>query len=174
MTDSGRRETPPDPFAIWRQAYEQAEKGWTQALEQVTGTDAFSQNLGQSLDSYLSFQKLMRDSMQTYLETMNLPTRNDIARLGELIVNLEGKIDDLDDRVDMLLDEVGALRRSGGERGRDDSAPARRSAAGRGRRAPAAASRASGAANARSSDRAAGAVDKGAADAGKAATGGEE
>jgi hypothetical protein len=49
--------------------------------------------------------------MQLYLESMNVPTRNDVARLGELIVNLENKIDALDDRVETLLDEVAALRR---------------------------------------------------------------
>jgi hypothetical protein len=68
--------------------------------------------------------------MQLYLESMNFPTRNDVARLGELIVNLENKIDDLDDRVDSLLDEVAALRSRGGQ----DAAKAADGARGRTRR----------------------------------------
>jgi polyhydroxyalkanoic acid synthase PhaR subunit len=116
MSEPPKRETPPDPFALWRQTYELAEEAWSKALGQVSGTDAFSASLGKSLDSYLGFQKLMRDNMQLYLESMNVPTRDDIARLGELIVNLENKIDDLDDRVDSLLEEVAGLRRGAGAR----------------------------------------------------------
>ena len=37
--------------------------------------------------------------MKSYLEGINLPTREDIARLGELIVALEEKVDQLDDRL---------------------------------------------------------------------------
>ena len=114
MTDAGKRDTPPqlpDPFAVWRQTYEQAEQAWTRALQQTTGSDAFAESLGRSLDSYLGFQKMLRENMQVYLESMNVPTRNDIARLGELIVNLEDKIDELDDRIDTLLGDVAALRR---------------------------------------------------------------
>ena len=37
--------------------------------------------------------------MRSYLEQINLPTREDIARLGELIVSLEEKVDQLDDRL---------------------------------------------------------------------------
>ena len=115
MTDAGKRDSSPpplpDPFAAWRQAYDAAEQAWTKALQQTTGTDTFAESLGRSLDSYLGFQKMMRENTQLYLESMNVPTRNDITRLGELIVNLENKIDDLDDRVDTLLTEVAALRR---------------------------------------------------------------
>ena len=37
--------------------------------------------------------------MRSYLEQINLPTREDIGRLGELIVSLEEKVDQLDDRL---------------------------------------------------------------------------
>jgi hypothetical protein len=40
--------------------------------------------------------------MRSYLEQINLPTREDIARLGELIVALEEKVDQLDDRLSAI------------------------------------------------------------------------
>lgn len=40
--------------------------------------------------------------MRTYLETMNVPTREDIARLGELVVGLEEKVDQVMDRLDTI------------------------------------------------------------------------
>ena len=134
MTDAGKRDTPPqlpDPFALWRQSYEQAEQAWTKALQQTTGSDAFGESLGRSLDSYLGFQKMLRENMQVYLESMNVPTRNDIARLGELIVNLENKIDELDDRIDTLVTNVASLRRerAAGPSGAGQAGGARKSEA---------------------------------------------
>ena len=135
MTESGKKDAPPpDPFALWRQTYETAEQAWSKVLEQTTTSDAFAASLGRSLDSYLGFQKLMRDNIQLYLESLNFPTRNDIARLGELIVDLENKIDDLDDRVDELLSEVESHRRAGGGDARGRAAgqtPARNESRGR-------------------------------------------
>jgi flagellar motility protein MotE (MotC chaperone) len=47
----------------------------------------------------LAAQKTIRENTRTFMEAMNLPTREDIARLGELITALEEKIDQLDDRL---------------------------------------------------------------------------
>ena len=53
----------------------------------------FSESSGRLLETMLAAQKSVRDNMRAYLETMNVPTREDIARLGELVVGLEEKID---------------------------------------------------------------------------------
>ena len=50
----------------------------------------------------LAFQKGARDAMNSQLATLNLPSRDDVARLGELILGLEEKVDQLDDRVAAL------------------------------------------------------------------------
>ena len=61
------------------------------------GSPEFSESSGKLLETMLAAQKLVRDNMRTYLETMNVPTREDIARLGELVVGLEEKIDQVAD-----------------------------------------------------------------------------
>ena len=75
----------------------------------------------------LAAQKSVRDNMRTYLETMNVPTREDIARLGELVVGLEEKSDQIADRIDDST--TSCARRSGsfrqrpaGRRGLDQGA----------------------------------------------------
>ena len=57
---------------------------------------------GKLLETMLAAQKAVRDNMRTYLETMNVPTREDIARLGELVIGLEEKIDQVIDRLDAI------------------------------------------------------------------------
>src|SRR5216684_5836715 len=88
-----------DPFELWRQIYETNERAWNAILERTVNNPAFAESTGKVLETFLSAQKTVRDNMRSYLEQINLPTREDIARLGELIVSLEEKVDQLDDRL---------------------------------------------------------------------------
>src|SRR5438067_956496 len=88
-----------DPFELWRQIYETNERAWNAVLERTVNNPAFAESSGKILETFLSAQKTVRDNMKSYLEGINLPTREDIARLGELIVSLEEKVDQLDDRL---------------------------------------------------------------------------
>lgn len=98
----------PDPFELWRQVYEANERAWNSALERAMATPAFAESQGKMLETMLQAQKTVRDHMRTYLETINVPTREDIARLGELVVSLEEKVDQVLDR----LDEIEAAQRT--------------------------------------------------------------
>ncbi len=91
-----------DPFESWRQLYDTNERAWSAALEQAMGSPEFGESSGKLLETMLAAQKSVRDNMRTYLETMNVPTREDIARLGELVIGLEEKIDQLADRFDAI------------------------------------------------------------------------
>src|SRR5438552_9983010 len=88
-----------DPFELWRQIYETNEKAWNAVLERTVNNPAFAESSGKILETFLAAQKTVRDNMKSYLEGINLPTREDIARLGELIVALKEKVDQLDDRL---------------------------------------------------------------------------
>ena len=95
-----------DPYEIWRQMYDANERAWTTALEQAMSSPEFGESSGKLLETMLAAQKSVRDNMRTYLETMNVPTREDIARLGELVVGLEEKIDQVADRLDAIEEAV--------------------------------------------------------------------
>jgi polyhydroxyalkanoic acid synthase PhaR subunit len=97
----------PDPMQFWRDFYQQSEAAWGKALEQSMDTEAYASMIGQTLEAYVSFQKALRDSMNRYLETMNLPSRDDFSRLAAQVVALEAKIDALDEKLDDLLDRSG-------------------------------------------------------------------
>jgi polyhydroxyalkanoic acid synthase PhaR subunit len=97
-----------DPFDTWRQLYDANERVWTSALEQAMGSPDFDESSGKMLETMLAAQKSVRDNMRTYLETMNVPTREDIARLGELVIGLEEKVDQVADRLDSIEAAVGA------------------------------------------------------------------
>ena len=96
-SQSSRR--PPDPFEVWRQIYETNERAWNAVLERTVNNPSFAESSGKILETFLAAQKTVRDNTRSYLEQINLPTREDIARLGELIVALEEKVDQVDDRL---------------------------------------------------------------------------
>src|SRR5919206_4197601 len=102
MTNSSSDRPPSDPFALWRQIYEANERAWSTALERAMSSPAFAETQGKVLETFLQAQRAVRDQMRSYLEAVNVPTREDIARLGELIVGLEEKVDQLDDRLGRL------------------------------------------------------------------------
>jgi len=106
MTKADESGRAADPFEIWRQMYDANERAWTAALEQAMGSQEFNESSGKMLETLLAAQKSVRDNMRTYLETINVPTREDIARLGELVVGLEEKIDQLVDRFDAIEEAV--------------------------------------------------------------------
>jgi hypothetical protein len=109
MTKPGEAGPTTDPFEVWRQLYETNERTWSAALEQAMGSPAFGESSGKLLETMLAAQKSVRDNMRTYLETMNVPTREYIARLGELVIGLEEKIDQVADRLDRIEDAVRAV-----------------------------------------------------------------
>jgi BMFP domain-containing protein YqiC len=98
-----------DPFETWRQLYDANERAWSDALGEAMGSTEFADSSGKLLESMLAAQKSVRDNMRTYLETMNVPTREDIARLGEIVIGLEEKIDQVTDRLDAIEDAIRAV-----------------------------------------------------------------
>lgn len=106
MTKDEAADGATDPFELWRQLYETNERAWSSALEEAMSGPGYDEASGKMLETMLAAQKSIRTNMRTYLETMNVPTREDIAGLGELVIGLEEKIDQLADRFDGIEEAV--------------------------------------------------------------------
>jgi polyhydroxyalkanoic acid synthase PhaR subunit len=115
MSDEPKEE--PDPFAFWRQWYEANQNAWGKGAADATGTAAFAEMQGKLLETFLAVQKQMRDMGRAQLEALDLPTRGDVARLGEIVLGLEEKIDQLGDRLDRIERPPAPARRAAGPRG---------------------------------------------------------
>ena len=102
MSERTQANDPKEVFAMWRQLYDANEKVWSKASGEFTDTPAFAQWQGRMLETFLGFQKAWKDSATAQLEAANIATRDDLVRLGELIVGLEEKVDQLVDRLDAV------------------------------------------------------------------------
>ena len=102
MTKTQEAGSSTDPFEVWREMYDASERAWSTALAEAMSSPEYDEASGKLLETMLAAQKSIRTNMRTYLETINVPTREDIARLGELVIGLEEKIDQLTDRFDAI------------------------------------------------------------------------
>ncbi|MGG0658654.1 polyhydroxyalkanoate biosynthesis repressor PhaR [Rummeliibacillus pycnus] len=89
-----------DPFKIWKDMYEKTESTWRGAIQDTLGTEQFAQGLGQVQNQYVQYQEMVNTFTESYLKQANIPSREEIAKVASLIINVDTKIDDMEDLID--------------------------------------------------------------------------
>jgi polyhydroxyalkanoic acid synthase PhaR subunit len=56
--------------------------------------------MGQVLEMNLLYKKLLNETTESYFDQVNIPTRNDLANISSLIINVEAKVDDLEELIE--------------------------------------------------------------------------
>ncbi|MBT2699137.1 polyhydroxyalkanoic acid synthase subunit PhaR [Bacillus sp. ISL-40] len=90
-------------YEMWKDLYSHSSK----LFDEKVSNDFPSQGMGQVLEMNLQLKKMIDESTVKYLEFMNVPTRNDIASISSLIVNVDAKVDDLEERLEEKFDNSG-------------------------------------------------------------------
>jgi hypothetical protein len=100
----------PDPLALWREWVSQSERQWNTFLNEMMGTDQFSQSMGRFMEIYLAMQKNMTESMGRYFTALNIPTRTDVLTLADRLAAIEDRLA----RIEGGLGRLGDPRREAG------------------------------------------------------------
>ena len=87
---------PTDPIPFFKQWYDATSETLSKVSRDSIGTDAFMQSASQFMESYTSFTMTFVRASEEYFSYLLLPTRSDIARVAQLVSNLEEKVDKLD------------------------------------------------------------------------------
>lgn len=107
---------PFDPFTMWKDMYEHTEKAWSDIIQDTLGKESFSEGLGQVQLSYLQYQEMMNNLTEMYFKQINIPTRDEIANVASLVINIENKIDAIEDQLDEngsdMTTEINQLKRT--------------------------------------------------------------
>lgn len=93
-----------DPLKMWKQLYDVNEKYWGKMMNDVVQKEEFSEWMGSVLDFNLYCKKVMNDQSKIFLEASNIASKEDIANVASLVINLEQKVDTIDDQ---LFDQSG-------------------------------------------------------------------
>lgn len=100
---------PADPFTFYKQWYDTISETWSKVVGDLIGTEEFTRASSKFLENYLNFVKSSRRINEEYFKNLQIPTLSDIARVAELIVLLEDKVDKIDDAVEDFSDNFGQL-----------------------------------------------------------------
>jgi polyhydroxyalkanoic acid synthase PhaR subunit len=109
---------PFEPFMIWKDMYEHTEKAWNDVIQDTLGKESFSEGLGQIQSSYLQYHEMFSNLTEAYFKQANIPTRDEVANVASLVINLEDKIDNIDDQFyensETVTKDINQLKRAVG------------------------------------------------------------
>ncbi|CAM3843743.1 hypothetical protein [Alicyclobacillus pomorum] len=91
-----------DPFSVWKSFYGEVEPKLSEAMQKWLESEEYAAFSGQLLSATLQVEQSILKNVEHMLQAYNIPTVKDFARLGELIVGVESKIDQLDERLARL------------------------------------------------------------------------
>ena len=83
-------------YEMWKDFYDKSSNVFDEKVKE----DFPSKGVGQMLEMNLMFKKMMNETTEKYFEQVNMPSRNDLASISGLIVNVDAKIDELEDLVE--------------------------------------------------------------------------
>lgn len=101
-----------NPMNTFKQFYDMNAESMESILQRWMASKSFATMLGGQLDSYLYFQEQFQKYVEKYLETMKIPSQNDLARIAGLIIAVESKVDEMSRQLECLKKEVVKNRKS--------------------------------------------------------------
>lgn len=97
-----------DPYKLWKKIYFSNEKVWTSAFRDFIKTDVFANSIDLILNTYLQYLRFYNDLTDRFTEESPLASKRDVARVAELVVSLETKVDNMELDVEEKLDSLDA------------------------------------------------------------------
>jgi hypothetical protein len=89
MTDQSK---PSDPGERFREFVTEWERGFDALANRFMGTDEFSRAMNQFQNMQLTLQKGFAEVMARQLAAVNLPSREDVLRVGEAVHELDMRV----------------------------------------------------------------------------------
>jgi polyhydroxyalkanoic acid synthase PhaR subunit len=117
---------PEDPLRPMREAYEQVVEGWSKAMEQMVASEEFASASGEFLKRYVAMQESLRTASRAAAESVHFPTTDDLARLAQLVINVERKVDEVSDAAHDVAERLAAVEARLEELARPKAPPRRR------------------------------------------------
>lgn len=105
----------PDPAETFQKVLTEWERGFDAMANKFMGTEEFSRAMNQIQDLQLSMQKRFNEAMAEQLSNFNIPSRDDILRLGENIHALDKRLA----KVETMLEKQRKKKNKGGKAGKD-------------------------------------------------------
>lgn len=90
-----------DPFQIWKSWYELLEQTMGKSLDEWVKTEEYSVWIGELQKWFFYSHDHYKKTVDQILTENNIPNKNDIATIAQLIIQLEEKLEKIDERIDL-------------------------------------------------------------------------
>ncbi|MGE0541471.1 MAG: poly(R)-hydroxyalkanoic acid synthase subunit PhaE [Dehalococcoidia bacterium] len=101
---------PPTPSEAWKRSMDRWLGAWATFLEESMNSPNFAATSGQTLNRMLDVQKPIRDqteeTMQRWLEAINVPSRSDFVRLARQLNDVNARLDAIADQIEGIQDAL--------------------------------------------------------------------
>lgn len=94
-----------DPFGMFQQWYDAMSKPWSRTVEENIASEQFLALAKPGLENYSYLIRTFRRASEAYFKALQLPTHSDIARVAEMIVGLEEKIDTMEEAIEQAKEQ---------------------------------------------------------------------
>jgi hypothetical protein len=93
-------ESSSDPGAAFRDLITQWERNFNAFANQIMGTESFTRAMQGAQKAQLTVQQAVSEAMSRHLESMNMPTREDVIRISEKMQEIDRRLA----RIETLLE----------------------------------------------------------------------
>ena len=95
-----------DPTDMWRNLINQWEKNVDDFANTMMGTDEFSKSANMATQFQLRMQSAFTEQMSKQLEAMNIPSKDDVARLGARLQNIDERMRRMEEAMMLLAKKL--------------------------------------------------------------------
>ncbi|MGV8118625.1 MAG: hypothetical protein AB2L14_02565 [Candidatus Xenobiia bacterium LiM19] len=99
-----------DPFAMSSKMVEQMEALFIERMKEMLGSPSFLSSISRNVESGLEGKKEFDSALKKHMESLNIPTRDDIAKILIYLQRIESKVADMEESVEDLSDELKAIK----------------------------------------------------------------
>jgi hypothetical protein len=93
----------------FRELLTEWERGFDSLANRFMGTDEFSRAMNQFQNMQLSMQKAFAEVMARNLANVNVPSRDDVLRLGEAVHEVDMRLARMEQRLDEVAQAAGVV-----------------------------------------------------------------
>ncbi len=92
-----------NPMAMWQDMAQKNQEAFTKFWQQMSGGPGMAQSMSSAGPAMNTYRAMLKQAAKAYLEAADMPTRDDVIRLGEQISVFSMKLDDMGEDLNQNL-----------------------------------------------------------------------
>ncbi len=88
-----------NPWNIWKQAFDHMEQNYSEGIQRYMHEETFAAWMDGCQQWHLFYQDMQNQIMYSFLHQVKMPSKEDVAQVSSLVIQVEEKMEALEDRL---------------------------------------------------------------------------